>query len=261
MPTASIIIPTLGRGDSLAVCLESLRAQSFQDFEIIKVTEEGPLARLRNEGAARATGKYLIFIDDDVICEPDWLKAITQTFEHDRIIGGVSGPSYISQESRRNRDLFRYRFYKWLYDVVFTSGQAHLPGHITRAGAWTTGACEESCDYDGPVHFLEACNSAYRADLFRSLGGFDESYLGVGDWSEPDLAFRVRKAGYRLWFSRDARLEHRPSRSGAFKKRLRDSRNRMANYELFASRWVEPCIQHSLYKLFMRIYYEIASTK
>lgn len=251
MPTASVIIPTLDRPESLRDCLESLWNQTYQDFEIITVKEEGPLAELRNKGSRRARGKYLIFIDDDVICDPGWMEAIINTFRA-RDIAGVSGPSFIRGRYRRNRDMFRG---KWLYDILFLRGQSHLPGHIAKSGAWTTGATNENCSYEGPVEFLEACNMSFRADVFADNGGFDESYKGVGDWSEPDLSFRIREDGHSLWFSRDARLEHQPSKSGAFKKRLGDSRNRMANYELFSKRWIEPCKEHDFYKWFLRSYY------
>lgn len=259
MPLASVIIPTLGRRDSLHDCLESLWNQTYQDFEIIQVREEGELARLRNEGAKRSRGEYLIFIDDDVVCDPGWLQAIMHVFENRMDVAGVSGPSIIPSEFKRNRDLFKYGPIKWLYDLVFLEGRAYLPGHFTKAGAWTTGACDASCDYEGEIEFLEACNSAYRREAFEIMGGFDEAYRGVGDWSEPDLSFRLRRAGYKLWFSRNARLEHHPSCSGAFKKRKSDSVNRMANYELFSSRWIEPCWQHNLYKQFMRTYYALRS--
>lgn len=257
MPRTSIIIPTLGRRDSLRDCLESLSSQTDQDFEIIQVTEEGDLAKLRNEGARRASGEYLIFIDDDVVCAPKWLSSIIRTFSERPDCAGVSGPAVITREYRRNRDIFSHKFAKLLYDLWFCGGQSSLPGHITRSGAWTTGACNPYCSYEGKVHFLEACNMAYRRDIFNLVGGFDETYRGVGDWSEPDLSFRIRKAGYNLWFSRNARLEHRPSCTGAFKKRKSDSRNRMANYELFSRRYIRPCWQHTLYKWFMRSYYEI----
>ena len=260
-PTVSIIIPTLGRGASLRDCIDSLHAQTYQDYEIIIVTEEGPLAKLRNQGASKARGKYLIFIDDDVICSTEWLASIVKTFEVRPNYGGVSGPAVITREFRRNRDIFSFKFFKLLYDLWFCGRQRSLPGHITKSGAWTTGACNEDCKYEGPVEFLEACNSAYRTDVFRSVGGFDEGYLGVGDWSEPDLSFRIRILGHSLWFCRDAKLEHRPSCSGAFKKRKSDSGNRLANYEKFSKRWITPCWQHTLYKKFLRIYYALASSK
>jgi O-antigen biosynthesis protein len=252
----SIIIPTLGRKDCLRDCLESLWAQSNQDFEIVLVKEEGELAALRNEGAHRARGKYLIFIDDDVVCYPGWFSAIVRTFESGDI-SGVSGPAVVRGDFRRNRDVFKFG---WI-NHLFMDGRQMLPGHISRAGAWTTGATNEDCSYEGPVQFLEACNMAYRSDAFRLAGGFDETYKGVGDWSEPDLAFRIREAGGSLWFSRDARLEHRASKSGAFKKRRGDARNRMANYELFASRWIKPNWRHSLYKFVLKKYYETQTFK
>lgn len=261
LPKVSIIIPTFQRAESLRECKESLWAQTYQDYEIILVTEEGALAKLRNEGARKAKGEYLIFIDDDVICAPNWLASIVRTFEERPDCAGVSGPSVITREFRRNRDIFSFKFFKFLYDLWFCGGKASLPGHITESGAWTTGACNEDCSYEGPVQFLEACNMAFRRDVFNECGGFDETYGGVGDWSEPDLSFRIRKAGYNLWFSRDAKLEHRPSKSGAFKKRLSDSRNRLSNYELFSSRWIEPCWSHDIYKWFLGIYYAIKTSK
>lgn len=260
-PKVSIIIPTLKRQESLEKCLQSIGKQTFPDYEVILVTEEGSLAELRNQGARRAKGEILVFTDDDVIVSPQWLHAIVSSFASNHRIAGVSGPALITQEFRRNRDLFNIKWAKYLYDVFFCEGRQRLPGHMLRSGAWTTGASEGDCNYEGRVDFLEACNMAFRADIFNQLGGFDTEYKGIGDWSEPDLSFRVRRAGYDLWFSRDARLEHQPSRSGAFKKRRADAKNRMANYELFSRRWIRPCLRHTLYKLFMRTYYEITSFK
>jgi len=255
VPTGSVIIPTIGRKDSLRDCLESLWAQSNQDFEIIQVTEEGPLAEIRNEGARRAKGKYLLFIDDDVICSPGWFAGVMAGFRHG--YAGVSGPAVVRGHHRRNRDVFKYG---WI-NHLFMDGKSELPGHITRSGAWTTGATNPTCSYEGEVEFLEACNMAFDADIFNELGGFDTAYKGVGDWSEPDLCFRIRQAGNDLWFSRDAALEHQPSKSGAFKKRSSDSGNRMANYELFSSRWIKPHWKHELYKKLLRIYYAIKTPK
>mgnify|MGYP001566525327 CR=1 FL=1 len=252
-------IPSYERSSSLEACLKSIRAQTFQNFEILINKEEGPLAKLRNKLAQDAKGEYLVFIDDDVICSPGWLAAIVKTFEDRPGCAGVSGPAFINQEFRRNRDIFSYKFFKSLYDFWFCGKRRNLPGHITVSGAWTTGACDKTCSYEGEVDFLEACNMAYRADIFRKFGGFDESYQGVGDWSEPDLAFWIKRAGYELWFARDAGLEHRPSQSGAFKKRKKQSVIRLENYERFSRRWITPCWQHELYKLFLKIYYALAS--
>jgi GT2 family glycosyltransferase len=245
MATFSIIIPTLGRSSSYEVCKESLYKQTNQDFEIIKVTEEGSLAALRNEGARRARGQYLIFIDDDVVTSPYWLESIECSFR--RGYAGVSGPSFISRHFRKNRDCFRLP--TWLF-----SGK--VPGTISPWGQWSLEATKETCKYEGEVDYLEACNMAFEKKAFWEVDGFDERFRGIGDWSEPDLCFRIRALGKKLWFARDAILEHRPSQSGAYNTRLVKC-NRMENYELFSSRWIKPTLRHSLYKMILRTYFNL----
>ena len=97
---------------------------------------------------------------------------------------------------------------------------------------------------------------AFEKKAFWEVNGFDEAYEGIGDWSEPDLCYRLRKNGKKLWFSRDARLEHRPSQSGAYQKRLVKC-NRMENYNLFSERWIKPSIRHSVYKFVLRTYFNL----
>ncbi len=255
VPIISICIPTT-RADTLERCLESIHAQTFKDYEIITDNTKGSLAVIRNSLARRATGKIIVFIDDDTSVARNWLGSILQGFEQCRTVAGVSGPSVINRKFKANRDIFNFRFFKWLYDKLFCPGWAHLPGHITKSGAWTTGACDEDCNYEGEVMFLEACNMAFRRNIFWELGGFDESYGGVGEWSEPDLCFRIRKKGYKLWFTQEARLYHEPSRSGAYKKRIIESKLRLANYYQFLDRWVQPHWRRTLFKHFLKLYYE-----
>lgn len=239
----SIIIPTLGRSASLEECVRSIERQSCRDYEIIKVTEEGSLASLRNEGAKRATGKYLVFIDDDVVAERGWLDAIRSKMAGG--CAGVSGPSVIMPEFRTNRDCFKFPLH-WFSDP--------LPGRISPWGMWSLSATDPACSFYGEVEYLEACNMAFDRQIFWSMNGFDERYKGIGDWSEPDLCFRIRESGHRLWFSRDARVEHRPSKSGAYKKRLVKC-DRMENYELFSKRWIKQSIRHRMFKQFLRTYF------
>lgn len=247
MATFSIIIPTLGRSESYNELKESLYKQTNQDFEIVKVTEEGPLAKIRNEGARKARGQYLVFIDDDVVCSPWWLEAIERAFG--RGYAGVTGPAIITRAFRKNRDIFKYHiFTSWL--------STKAPGFISPWGMHSQAAASENCSYDGQVDYLEACNMAFEKKAFWSVDGFDESYGGVGEWSEPDLCFQLKALGKKFWFSRDARVEHRPSQSGAYPKRLRTA-SRLDNYNLFSKRWIKPTIRHSIYKWLMRNYFKL----
>ncbi|MCL5776862.1 glycosyltransferase family 2 protein [Limibaculum sp. FT325] len=92
-PFFSIIIPSYNRLPLLRECLESVRAQTFRDFELIVVDDgstdgtfeflasEVPRARIarqanagpsaaRNSGASIASGRYLAFLDCDDLWPP-----------------------------------------------------------------------------------------------------------------------------------------------------------------------------------------------
>lgn len=253
---ASVVIPTYKRPESLRRCLESLRLQTEQRFEIILVEEKGPLACLRNSGWKLATTKIIAFTDDDVVFTSHWLTEVISSFKDYRV-QGTSGPAIVPDLLRRNRDIFRWKWAKSLYNFMFLGDKSLLPGYITKAGAWTTGACYEGSSYEGRVDFLEACNMAWRREVLEAVDGFDEGYTGIGDWSEPDLAFRVRKlfGNDCLWFNPRAKLYHEVSQQGAYQWRKEDSQNRLKNYYRFSDKWVSPCWQNKMYKAFLKIYY------
>lgn len=93
MPKISIVIPTLNEEKFLPLLLDSIKAQTFQDYEIIvadagskdqtrqialsynaKVVEGGMPGPGRNRGARVAGGEFLFFFDADVILPNDFLE-------------------------------------------------------------------------------------------------------------------------------------------------------------------------------------------
>lgn len=253
-PKASVVIPTLNRPESYANLRRSLDAQTEQAFEVLTLTERGPLAALRNRGLRRACGPVVCFLDDDVVCPPTWLVGVLNAFHRPGVVG-VSGPAVIPADFRSHRALFRYRRFRWVYDQLFLDSPA-LPGHLTRAGCFTTAAAEATCTYEGPVDYLEACNMAFHTEALKSIGGFDEVFGGIGDWSEPDAALRVLRAtGGMLWFTPDARLVHQPAGGSTTLLRRSDAHQRLANARLFHRRYRFHGWRHHAYRAFLTTYY------
>ena len=97
MPKFSIIIPVYNVEKYLKRCLESVRQQTFSDFEVIIIndgstdkslsvakkypyqiitTENKGLSSARNLGIKKAKGDYLLFLDSDDFLEKDLLKEL-----------------------------------------------------------------------------------------------------------------------------------------------------------------------------------------
>lgn len=127
MSELSIIIPTLNRDRFLNTAILSLIRQTFPPmrFEILvvdngssdstnKVTEEfitafpshqiryiyepePGLLSGRHRGALEANGDILIFVDDDIEADPNWLKAIKESFDDStvQLLGNQTYTSYV----------------------------------------------------------------------------------------------------------------------------------------------------------------------
>lgn len=93
MPKISIVIPALNEEKYLPVLLESIKNQTFKDYEVIvadagskdktvtlakkfgaKVVKGGLPGPGRNRGAEVATGDFLFFLDSDVLLPKDFLE-------------------------------------------------------------------------------------------------------------------------------------------------------------------------------------------
>jgi glycosyltransferase involved in cell wall biosynthesis len=210
--TASIVINTLNRAESLARTLESLRYLDYSDFEVIVVngpstdgTEtllelwekdiktgscpEANLSISRNIGIAMAAGDIVAFIDDDAIPEPEWLSRIVAGYDADEV-GGVGGPAFDhTGHSFQSKFLVRDRF-----------GGVREESNNNPTDLFNFPFTRE---YYG---FLGA-NSSFRRDLLLDIGGFDEEYEYWGD--ETDVCVRMVDSGYMVKYVDDAFIHHK----------------------------------------------------
>lgn len=276
--TFSVAISTFNRNEDLFECLNALSKQTYPDFDIIIVNggdsagvreaarqfpslkikvvdqEKKGIVEARNLGWIRSVADIVCLIDDDLIVSQEWLANIRDTFLSDAKIGGVSGPTIIPQDRLANRDLisllneFRnsrnifLRPVAALYCGVVLENKINAVGKILRSGAFTPGSNYKEClQLAGPldVDYLEACHMCFRRSLLERIGGFDYAYKGIGDWSEPDLCFKIRGMGYRLVFNPKAAAEHHISQAGVFKART-NSYDRSRNFVHFYLKRVKP---------------------
>lgn len=276
-PKVSVIIPTKNRCKALQRFLSSLLKQTYRDFEIVIVdggsvdktlkviqdfsdkipivftTQAGGLVRQENKGWRIAKGEIIIRTDDDVLIEPNWIEAIVNTFNLSYDVGGVTGPTVISEENKGYRDLFYFQkkltqgTFLWkmlgkIYFNYFLEGEPLAVSKWFKCGAFSLGSNYEEClNIKEPFEVTnqEACNMAIRKDILAKINGFDESYKGIGEYNEPDTTFKIRKLGYRILFNPKVIVYHLPSKEGFFNDRP-NSYYRILNFINFYFRHIKP---------------------
>ena len=147
------------------------------------------VAAARNDGARRASGELLLFVDDDIVVAPSNLRqhqAIHAT--HDRCL--VSGCWEFDPDLRRRLEASPLGRFRLAYEDRFNKPDGVEDGTTGQVSART----------------LSAANLSVKADVFRSLGGFDERFpVGAED---QDLSWRAAEAGCALIYDFDIRVIH-----------------------------------------------------
>ena len=79
-------------GTSTVFTLKEILAKTKIKYVYIKKSKPGA-ARSRNIGLQKATANIIMFLDDDVILDKDYIKNVMEVFKNDECekIGGVGG--------------------------------------------------------------------------------------------------------------------------------------------------------------------------
>jgi len=291
-PLVTVCIPTYNRQEDIVSLLRALQIQSFKAFEIV-VVEGGDiektklvkerfndalfirlyaqknrgLVNARNEAWKKARGKIVALIDDDVQPSTNWLKELVKIFATANDIGGVGGPSIIPKELIFRRDLASWllsensiikTMVKTVHFKIFLGNEPFVINRFFDTGAFSIGSMIpriiDKLDSLLEVDYLDASNMCFSKNILEEVGGFDCDFAGVGDYSELDLCFRVKKHGYKLLFNPQAIVYHCPSEKGVFEMRS-DTYYRSRNLLLFYNRYFHLNFKFILYLIFLCSYY------
>ena len=244
MPLCSIIVPVYGLAEVTRQCLDRLLAAPPQGFdrEIVVVDDASPdstpsllrsygeairvvsheanlgFSHACNDGAAGATGRYLVFLNNDTIPLDGWLEALVAHAEAHPEAAAVGSkllyPDGTVQHAGMviDADLEPKHIY-----VGFPSD--HPAVNKARAFPMVTGAC------------LLVARST-----FEAAGGFDTGF--VNGYEDVDFCLRLGKLGREIHYCPASVLVHLESVSEG-----RTSRDE-PNHALYSRRWkgrVTPC--------------------
>jgi glycosyltransferase involved in cell wall biosynthesis len=168
----SVIIPTFGRPQFTLEAVDSVKAQTFQDFEIIVIEDKGQKGPswARNTGAKQAKGEYLAFLDSDDLWEKKklekQLKFLAEINKEPRLSVSGSEPYKVC-----------YTNEKWIRNGQHLN---QMKKH-QKYGGWIFERCLPLC-------IISASSILMEKAVFDELGGFDEALPVCEDY---DLWLRM----------------------------------------------------------------------
>jgi GT2 family glycosyltransferase len=219
MTTASIIIPHLNGKHHLDDCLQSLRRQSFTDFEVILVDngstdgsqeyvrQHYPEVRLLemgrnlgftgacNAGWQAAKGDIIILLNNDTEAHPDWLANVVDAFNRYPKAGIVASKML----------LFDRR------DHLHTAGDyVRIDGIPGNRGVWQ----RDEGQYDHEELVFSACggSAAYRRALLDEIGFLDDDFFFSCE--DVDMGWRANLAGWDVVYVPTAVIYHKLKATG-----------------------------------------------
>ncbi len=226
-----VIIPSLRNSEELAIVLQGLSNQTWPNaeasavgasFEVVVVgpsddpgqavaeangahfiDDEGSRTRADacNVALREVECDIVLFTDDDVWVEPDWVERLIPWFEREEV-AGVGGPNFAPPDNRST-------FWQRVIDVTFCSKWVTAGTNYGKRG---------TSDLE-PAEQLPGVNAGYRKSVLDAVGGFDDGAIGCED---AMLDYRIEQAGHKLWTDREAIMWHRRRNPSRVRKQIQN---------------------------------------
>ena len=215
----SVVIPNWNGRQFLKTCLNSLRAQTYDDVEIIVVdngssdgsrtfiAEFYPEVRLIalkqnrgftgacNLGMEAATGENIALLNNDTELDRGWARSIVDAFRRRPEVGIIASKMLLFDQ----RDHFH------------TAGDFfHIDGSAGNRGAWQ----KDVGQFDREEYVFGACggSAAYRRSMLDQIGLLDDDFFFLLE--DVDLSWRAQLAGYKVLYLPGAVVYHHLSATG-----------------------------------------------
>ncbi len=164
---------------------------SHEHYRLIQNDENRGFAAGNNQGAAEATGEYVLFLNNDVLVSGDWLDQMVTAIELDNKIGAV-GPITNHISGRQ-----------MIADVPYQADDFQkFAEEVSRLNAGKV----------TPRRRIAGFAMLMRRALFLELNGFDEDF-GIGNYEDDDLCLRIRQKGLAIMADESTFIHHYGSQS------------------------------------------------
>ncbi len=241
-PQVSIVIPVYNEFDYTYNCIKSIIKNSGDvTYEVIVANDcstdltteiESIIKHVRvittkknarfllncNNAAKHAKGQYILFLNNDTQVQENWLAPLVELIERDEKNGMVGSK------------------------LVYPDGRLQEAGGIVwkDASAWNYGHLKDPDDpeynYVKEADYISGAAIMIRKTLWTQIGGFDERFVPAY-YEDTDLAFEVRKAGYKVLYQPLSKVVHFEGVSNGTDTSTGLKHYQEVNFQKFYDKW------------------------
>ena len=173
------------------ICDEFAENNRDLQFKAVNESNQG-LSHARNRAVKEAAGQYLLFIDDDVALEIDFIEIALEQIDDHPDIKCAGGRIFVRFDGADSQP-------RWIPRELMPMFGLHDLGN-------------RSIPYPSN-NFPRGGNMMIHRSVFENVGMFDTDLGRIGKelYGSEEKAFfdRARRAGYKLWYLPDISLFHR----------------------------------------------------
>jgi GT2 family glycosyltransferase len=265
-PQVTVVVPTWNTRQWLAGCLNGLRAQRFQDFQVVMVdngSNDGSVAFVEqqypevrvlafgenrgfapavNAGIQQTRSKYVALLNADTVPDPNWLLHLVETMEKSSPEVGSLASKMLQLESP---------------DIIDDAGDTFS----WYGSARKRGFGKAAHQYTQLDEVFSACGGAtlYRRSFLEDVGNFDASFHSYLE--DIDLGLRGRLLGYRCLYVPTAQVLHKGQGASIIRSRYVYLMTRNRLMLLFKSIPLRLLLKHAHTLLYGQFYYFLVYKK
>jgi O-antigen biosynthesis protein len=184
--------------------------RSFPEVKLIANKENLGFGKANNQALKDASGKYVLFLNPDTIVQDDTFTKMIRYMDANEQIG-LSGCKILNADGtlqaacRRSMPTPGVAIPKML-------GLSRLFPKSRFFGRYNLTYLDPDESYS-----VDAVSGSFmfaRTALMQELGGFDEAFFMYGE--DLDLCYRVKKAGFDVWYAAETSIIHYKGESSRF---------------------------------------------
>lgn len=182
------------------------------NLKIIENRENVGFGRANNQGVKNAKGKYVLFLNSDVVIDKVDFQELMTYLDKNVDIGALTVKvrlinNQIDPASHRGFPTL-WRSFCFFSGLEGTFGDVYFLKKIF-------GGYHLLHNNFNTIHEIDSPSGAFfliRTELFRKLGGFDDKFFMYGE--DLDLAYRIKEQGYKIIYYPKWSVTHLKYQSG-----------------------------------------------